>query len=201
MPSSEHYVIVEKAWSTQTDLDTWSPLLLYGSVQCWIDMGKKTKVEPPIPVRKPRVQVCPLFSDEMQRAIDREIPPELENQDFKLFKRLHMLSQIEDQVVFFVVVQGQEDSAATKLVVKERFYQIMTEIFYTAANGLNVVFSGVMRRDDYNRVGAKTKSTFTESLKAWMALKKKKTILFAKVERYEDLMDGDPDDNIIRIGC
>ncbi|KAJ2900615.1 hypothetical protein MKZ38_002314 [Zalerion maritima] len=206
MPTSCIYVIVEKAWSTQVDLDTYSQILLRYHPDCYTDLRYKCVSDSPAVVRRPKVQVCPLYSSEMQRAIDRAVDPELEREDPKLFARLKHLSDVEDKIVFFIVVQGKGQGPVSKLVVKASFYQIMTEMFSAAANQLSIVFSGAMREKDLGRLGKGYKNSCQKALRMerrtlchWEYVRS--DTRFKRVDNYDDLLVDDLDKNVIRVGC
>ena len=142
----------------------------------------------------------------MQRAIDRAVPEKLAEENPELHKRLKWLAEVEDRVVFFIIVQGRDEGTAAKLVIKGSFYQIMTEMYYAASNGLSVVFSGVLREKDLAKLGRGFKSTLQRRMGTVRRIgchwkKVVSDLKFKRVATYELLLEDDGDKNVIRVGC
>lgn len=105
----------------------WSPLLCRGLDDHWIQQGEKVVVAAPSSVSIPKIQVCPLLH--------------------------HDLTKNHPELAVFIVVQGKEGSTLAKMVLKDDIRQLASQLFFEACNGFSVVFSGIMRKVDAQKLG------------------------------------------------
>lgn len=127
IPDVQRAMFMEIAFSTERDLLKWRPLLRRGLDDHWIQQGEKVVVAAPSNVSIPKIQVCPLLHSD--------------------------LTENNHELAIFIVVQGKEGSALAKMVVKDNIGQLASQLFFEACNGLSVVFSGIMRKDDAEKLG------------------------------------------------
>lgn len=108
--------------------------------------GEKVVVAAPGNVSLPKIQVCPLLH--------------------------YDLTENHPELAIFIVVQGKEGSALAKMVVKDNIGQLASQIFFEACNGFSVVFSGITRKDDAQKLG-------------------KAGLVFKMAEKLDELLDID----------
>jgi len=146
IPDFSRAIFMDITFSTERDLLKWSPLLRRGLDDHWIQQGEKVVVAAPGSVSTPRIQVCPLLHRD--------------------------LTENHPELAVFIVVQGKEGSALAKMVVKDNIGQLASQIFFEACNGFSVVFSGIMRKNDTEKLG-------------------KVGLVFKMAEKLDELLDND----------
>jgi hypothetical protein len=127
MPELGRHFFWDVAFCTERDLSKWIPLLRRGLDDQWVQQDKQAAVGAPTAMPTPKVQVCPVY--------------------------YHKFQQDYPELCTFIIVQGKEGAAIAKMVIKHDISQMASQLFFEASNGFNVVFSGVMRKDDVVRLG------------------------------------------------
>lgn len=127
MPELGGALILDTCFSSDTDLLSWEWLLRVGANDMWVKAGDKAVVAAPSPVPIPRVQIFAQLDE-------------------------YALQQHQGQLIYCIIVQGKEGAALAKLVLKEDVGLLGSQLYFEAANGYNVVFTGVLKKKDYQRL-------------------------------------------------
>ena len=134
IPDLGRRLILSCIEGTETDLARYAALIARGASDKWISaVDFRVEIGHPGNFPTPMIQFCRYFDE---------------------FKRLTKQETEKVGVAFFIVVEGVEGAALSKLVVREDIQQVATQAFLEAANGYSVVFSGLLRRDSLSRLGS-----------------------------------------------
>ena len=127
MPELRSAVILHCGFSSETDFAKWEWLLRAGAQDQWVKAGDKAVLAAPSPLPIPQVQVF------------AQLDP-------------YPLRAHQGKLLYCMVVQGKEGAILAKLVLREDVEQLADQMYFEAANGYSVVFSGVLRKDDTQRM-------------------------------------------------
>ena len=129
MPELGGALILESCFSSDTDLLNWDWLLRVGARDMWVKAGDKAVVAAPSPLPFPQVQVF------------AQLDP-------------YRLRQHQGKLIYCMIVQGKEGATLAKLIFKEDVELLGSQIYFEAANGYSVVFTGVLRKEDGQKLAA-----------------------------------------------